>query len=252
MSSSNSQGETKALLDTGVVSTAAAGGANFFNQAAQTIQQAQKEGPLTFRILGFLGGLAMIVSNGLAILERFFSFSFARSLMAVYGVIFGVIIVFMDAPFPIICSQKIQTGIHSYAKFLDYTWGRGLFFFFVGTLQVSNVNMLDWAVGGFMIFVGVVAMGVGMATANQMRLVRFAVKDESTLKQKWKEHDANGDGSLDVKELTAFVNDAGVTMTRNEIAAFYLALDKNFDQRIAYEEFYAWWTRESDHSSRVV
>jgi hypothetical protein len=84
--------------------------------------------------------------------------------------------------------------------------------------------MLDWAVGGFMIFVGVVAMGVGMATANQMRLVRFAVKDETTLKEKWKEHDANGDGSLDVKELTAFVNDAGVTMTRNEIAAFYLAL----------------------------
>jgi hypothetical protein len=152
----------------------------------------------------------------------------------------------------------------------------------IGTLQVSNVNMLDWAVGGFMIFVGVVAMGVGMATANQMRLVRFAVKDESTLKQKWEEHDANGDGSLDVKELTAFVNETGVTMTRNEIAAFYLAIgtslmlfsqwvsllyknfrftipfivpffvDKNFDQRIAYEEFYAWWTRESDHSSTVV
>jgi hypothetical protein len=112
MSHSDSKQETRALLDAGVVSTAATGGANFFNHAAQTIQQAQTEGPLTFRILGFLGGLAMIVSNGLAILERFFSFSFARSLMAVYGVIFGVIIVFMDAPFPIICSQKIQTGIH--------------------------------------------------------------------------------------------------------------------------------------------
>lgn len=93
-----------------------------------------------------------------------------------------------------------------------------------GTLQVSNVNMLDWAVGGYMIFVGVVAMGVGIATARQMRLLRFAVKDETTMKRKWHEHDTNGDGALDVKELTNFVNDAGVAMSRNEIAAAFLAL----------------------------
>ena len=75
-----------------------------------------------------------------------------------------------------------------------------------------------------MIFVGVVAVGVGTATANQMRLLRFAVQDEATMKQKWQEHDINGDGTLDVKELTAFVKDAGVSMSRNEIAATYLAL----------------------------
>lgn len=116
MTSSNSGGETKRLLDSGVVSAVATTGANFVNNAAQTLQQERKEGPLTFRVMGFLGGLAMIVSNGLAILERFFSFNFARSLIAIYGVIFGVIIVFMDTPFPIIFSQKIQTGIHCKLK----------------------------------------------------------------------------------------------------------------------------------------
>lgn len=94
----------------------------------------------------------------------------------------------------------------------------------VGTLQVSNFNILDWAVGGFMMFVGVLAMGVGLATARQMRLLRFAMKDEATMKQKWQEHDLNADGFLDIKELTAFVSDAGVNMSRNEIAAAFLAL----------------------------
>ena len=108
----NSKGESKKLIDSAVVSTVAATGSDFIHHAAQTIQKAQQDGPLTFRMMGFLGGLAMIVSNAFAIFERFFSFNFAQSLIAIYGVLFGVIIVLMDAPFPIIFSQKLQTGIH--------------------------------------------------------------------------------------------------------------------------------------------
>ena len=233
--------ENQPLLSSSAVSAAASTGASFVNAGAEKIQAARREGPLTFRMLGFLGGLAMIISNGLSILERFFSFNFAGCLLAVYGVFFGVIIVLMDAPMPVICASRVQNGIRFYFKFLEYTWGRGALFFFVGTLQASNWNMLDWAVGGFMIFVGVTAIGVGMGTARQMRLLKFSVKDEPALKAKWAEHDADGNGTLDVKELTAFSEDAGVSMTRNEVAAAFLALDKNFDQKISYEEFYMWW-----------
>ena len=93
-----------------------------------------------------------------------------------------------------------------------------------------------------MMFTGATAIGVGIAAARDLRLLKFAVKDENMLKAKWKEHDADGSGKLDIKELTQFVADAGVDMSRNEIAASFLALDKNFDDCIAYEEFYSWWT----------
>lgn len=59
-----------------------------------------------------------------------------------------------------------------------------------------------------------------------MRLLRFSVKDEQQLKDMWREYDADGNGTLDVKELTAFVNAAGVNMSRNEIAATFLALGR--------------------------
>ena len=74
-----------------------------------------------------------------------------------------------------------------------------------------------------------------------MRLLKFSIKNETQLKEKWIEHDKNHNGSLDVKELTAFIRDAGVDMSRNEVAAAFLALDKNFDDQITYEELYYWW-----------
>ena len=212
------------LISSQAATAAATSGVSFLNAASAKINQARAEGPLTFRMLGFIGGLAMIVSNGLAILERFFSFNFAGALIAIYGVFFGVIIVMLEGPVP--CKERMQGGIRFYAKFLEFTWGRGALYFFVGTLQVSNVNMLDWVVGGFMIFVGVTAIGVGIAAARNLRLLKFSIADEANLKQKFLAHDTDNSGKLDVKELTAFVRDSGLEMNRNEIAATFLALGK--------------------------
>jgi COPI associated protein len=217
---------TTPLLSPQTASAAAVTGAGLINAATSQIQKAQAEGPFTFRMLGFIGGLAMIVSNGLAVLDRFFSFNFAGAMIAVYGVCFGIIIALLEGPFPF--KERIQGGIRFHAKFLEFTWGRGALYFFVGTLQVSNWNMLDWAVGGFMIFVGITAIGAGIATARDLKLLKFSLADEAKLKEKFAAHDENGDGKLDVKEVTAFVRDSGIEMNRNEIAALFLALGMCF------------------------
>mmetsp|Transcript_1509 Transcript_1509/g.2109 ORF Transcript_1509/g.2109 Transcript_1509/m.2109 type:complete len:253 (-) Transcript_1509:286-1044(-) len=240
MSYQNGNGESGPLLDQQTAAVAAIEGAKFVNASADKIKAARAEGPLTFRMLGFLGGLAMVFSNGIAILDRFFSFNYSGFIIAVYGVVFGLIITSLEAPGP--CSRFLTKGIRFYAKFLEHTWGRGLLYFFCGSLQLSNWNMLDWAVGGFMMFVGVTAIGVGIAAARDLRLVKFSIKDEVQLKQAWDDHDVDKNGKLDVKELTAFVADTGVDMTRNEIAAAFLALDRNFDDQITYEEIYYWWS----------
>lgn len=169
-------------------------------------------------------------------------------MIAVYGIIFGVIITMLEAPGP--CSQKLQSGIRYHAKFLEFVWGRGALYFFVGSLQFANWNMLDWAVGGLMMFTGATAIGVGIAASRDLKLLKFSIKDEATLKAKWAQHDVDNSGHLDVKELTEFVNDADVPMSRNEIAATYLALDKNFDEKISYEEFYAWWMAADAYGSQ--
>lgn len=52
----------------------------------------------------------------------------------------GIIITTIEVPGP--CARKIDSGIRYYAKFLEFTWGRGALYFFVGSLQASNWNML--------------------------------------------------------------------------------------------------------------
>jgi EF-hand domain pair len=138
-------------------------------------------------------------------------------------------------------SGNVNASIRYYCKFLEYTWGRGVFFFFVGSLQFTNFNMLDWAVGGCMMFVGITAIIAGLATARDLKLLKFSIKSEEDLKQKWARYDADGNGALDIKELSLFVRESGINMTRNEIASTYMTLDKNFDDRLTYEEFYMWW-----------
>lgn len=138
-------------------------------------------------------------------------------------------------------SGNVNASIRFYCKFLEYTWGRGVFFFFVGSLQFTNFNMLDWAVGGYMMFVGVTAIIAGIATARDLKLLKFSIKSEDDLKQKWEQYDADGNGVLDVKELSIFVRESGINMTKNEIASTYMTLDKNFDEKLTYEEFYMWW-----------
>jgi hypothetical protein len=139
---------------------------------------------------------------------------------------------------------RMHAGVRWYAKFLEFTWGRGVLYFYVGSLQATNYNILDWAVGGFMMFAGVTAIFAGIATAKDLRRFKYTIVNEHDLKEKWSKYDADGNGSLDAKELTQFVKESGVQMTRNEIASAFLVLDKNFDDKISYEEFYFWWMGE--------
>jgi hypothetical protein len=83
--------EDTPLLDANMASSAAMAGASVFNQAAEKFKKAKSDGPLTFRMLGFVGGWAMIVSNGLGIVDRFFSFNFPGALIAFWLVLFGVL-----------------------------------------------------------------------------------------------------------------------------------------------------------------
>jgi hypothetical protein len=95
------------------------------------------------------------------------------------------------------------------------------FFGHIAYIQFQHTR--DWAVAGWMVFVVVTAIWVGISTNCQLRLLKFSILSKEDLKQKWKEFDEE------------------CAMSRNEIAAAFIALDRNFDEKIAFEEFYMWW-----------
>jgi hypothetical protein len=109
------------LLDANTAASAAMVGASAINQAAEKYKKAKFDGPLTFRMLGFLGGWAMIVSNGLGIVDRFFSFNFTGSLIAFWEVLFGVLSKF-NVTWRLYLRKQNCTGemltIHSLSQFV--------------------------------------------------------------------------------------------------------------------------------------
>jgi hypothetical protein len=240
--------ESSSLIDSTTAAAATVAGVGMVNASTEQFKKALAEGPITFRVMAFIGGLAMIVSNGIAILNRIFSFQFAGAMIAMYGVIFGVVISVLEGPMS--SSKRIQASIRYYAKFLKFTWGRGALYIFVASLQISNFNILDWAVGGWMMFVGITAMYVGISTSRQLKVLKFSAKSEEDLRDEWKEADADGNDTLDIKELTQFTKKARLQMSPNAIAAAFLAFDHDFDERISFEEFCMWWQEDGADGAR--
>lgn len=157
------------------------------NETVQKIQRLNESAPYSFRVLGLVGGIAMLVSNSLAIFGRILTLNFTAAIISVYCAIFGTIIILLEADtiteagtWP--DGRRLQEGIRFYCKFLEYSWGRGLLYFFVGTLQSANWNLIDWIVGRFMMFVGISACASGIKTAQDLRRLRVKIRNERDLK----------------------------------------------------------------------
>ena len=58
---------------------------------------------------------------------------------------------------------------------------------------------------------------------------------------KW---DTDGSGFIDAEELTEMVYDQGYFLTKEEVEAAVVLLDKNGSGKIEYAEFKEWWAKE--------
>ena len=79
--------ETDPLLTKENAAAVADASTRFVKESANKI----KTGVWSFRTLGLIGGLAMILTNGMAILGRIIQFKFSAILISVYCLFAGVI-----------------------------------------------------------------------------------------------------------------------------------------------------------------
>ena len=227
-------------------------GVGMVHETVNKIKTLNQSAPYSFRVLGLVGGVAMIASNSLMIVGRLLTFNLTGAVIAFYCFVFGIIIVLLEAdhdtitcPNSILDGRRLQEGVRFYAKFLEYTWGRGVLYFFVGTLQFANWDLMDWIVGGWMMAVGAMACAAGVKTAHDLRRLRLTIRNERDLKEKFKKYDKHNHGYWGIKELSEFIADSGLVMSQNEVVSAYMALNKNFDDKLRYEELVDWWTRPS-------
>jgi hypothetical protein len=147
------------------------------------------------------------------------------------------------------CTDRWQKDLHEYAKFLSFTWGRGLFYTFAGSLMLGQGGLLDVIVGGFVTFVGITSIIAGKSASMKLTDMRRTLGSESAVRAKFEEMDKDDSGGLESSELAMLCASLGSPLDHHELAAALTLLDSNSDGEISFDEFYSWWSGWSTDGS---
>jgi len=215
------------------------------------VRKVAEDGPLSFRVLAFLGGAIMMVTSVLSVLSDVFTFSIMSSLISLYTFILGLFIIVLEGKMfmPIRSVGAYQQQLFSMAKFLQYVWGRGMLYIFAGTLQLSQMNFLNIISGVYICFVGIISLLVGHSTSSKLIQLRTSITDEAVLQQKFKEHDKDEDNALNLLEFQSFITDLGLEMDHNELVAAFNEIDFSDTGKVSLNDFTGWWCEKGSNES---
>jgi uncharacterized membrane protein HdeD (DUF308 family) len=221
----------------------------FTKEKALELKKEAQDGDHSLRFLALIGGLACVVVGLLELISRFMRLDVVGSLIDLYIVILGLIVIILEGKNMLLSAQFVER-IHKYALFLKFLWGRGALYFVIGTLQLYQIDLLNLISGGWMCFVGVLYILVGRRTANKLKSLKKNIYSEHTLRTKYHEANIEGDG-LNLSQFRGLCFNLGLDLTRRETeAAFDYISRKSSGEKLCYEDFQAWWN-ESDVDERI-
>lgn len=210
-------------------------------QKAIELHARATNGSTSVKTMAFIGGAAMCVTSLMDVSANFLSLSFVNMLLSIYTSVFGVLICVLEAK-EFALPATYGKMIEEYAKFLQFVWGRGCLYFFVGSLQLSHFSFIDIVVGGLMCFVGVIYVLVGRSTALKLKELRESVHSEEDIRTLFDEVDVEHKGSLNREQFTYFMDKLGVAyLTHSEITTAYFLIDQDDSGDITCDNFMLWW-----------
>mmetsp|Transcript_6757 Transcript_6757/g.13173 ORF Transcript_6757/g.13173 Transcript_6757/m.13173 type:complete len:257 (-) Transcript_6757:793-1563(-) len=219
----------------------AAEAAGYVKSKGNEIIEMAEAGPLPLRVLAFLGGIAMIAASIIDAVRGMWHLDVIHVMVSVYVCLFGALICVLEgAQFLPSRVTSVQGSLYNNARFLRFSWGRGLLFFFAGSLQFSHWSMLNCIVGTLMMLLGIVSILTGRRAANKLGDLRRAIPDESALQRQFTAH-VSVDGFLDLENFTNLVGSVGLQFGQNETEAAFAAIDKDNDGQISYEDMKEWY-----------
>ena len=207
------------------------------------LKQQTQDGDFSIKMLGFIGGVLLLVIASLEIVHKAVQLNVAGVFVELYTVILGAIVFILEGKQMILTSSVI-TKLHKYALFLKYLWGRGTLYFIAGTLQLTQFDLLNYIAGVYMCMLGVLYIFIGQRTASKLRSLKSSMISEYTLRTNFQEAASTtkiNDGRLDRIQFRTLTQSLGMDMTRRETEAAFYYIPKEDSEKLTYEEFVTWW-----------
>lgn len=218
---------------------------DFATQQAGEFRRNLDEGSMSLRLMALLGGVGMIVVSSLGILGDVITFRWVAVIFQVYALAFGCLMLVLESGQQLSCFKKLETGLYKHASFLRYVWGRGLIYFFAGTLMISLGDFFDLVVGLYVCLVGLIFFVVGRTAVKKLSDLRRSALPTSDLQEKFAMADTDGKGSLNLDQFRHLINGLGMDLTKREVESTFVLFGVN---RITYEQFMQWWNDEAIES----
>jgi hypothetical protein len=204
--------------------------------------EAAKRGDVSIRALALFGGVAMVVTGLLGLLGRFVTLHWLSMLMDAYLTVLGVLVIFLEGKRYANLPKAADGMLKKYAFFLDFIWGRGCLYFFIGSLQMAQASIVDITVGAYMCFVGVTYVVSGRRTAKKLEGLRKNLFSEAELRRKFEAADVENRGSLTCDQFQNMLRQFGIVLNMTEVESAFLSIEKVEEERICFAQFVHWWT----------
>ena len=209
-------------------------------QTAMDVQKNLSEGNWSLRLLAMLGGLAMIAVSSLSFIGHILQLNWITAIFDIYTFSLGIIIVILESGRKLSFFSKLENNLYKNALFLKYVWGRGIIYFVAGTLQISKLSLVDFAVGSFVCFVGIMYIVIGRQAAKKLANYRSSITPEQ-LQVAFAEADTDGVGSLTMVQFRQLTISLRLDLSKKEAEAAFLQIDNSLTGRLTYESVQMWW-----------
>lgn len=209
------------------------------DQITQLIKQAESS-DWTWKILGMLGGVAMICAGSMTFTQEIQKFNGFAGIFDLYIIFFGVLTMGLEFKDEIL-SQSWRNTLKVDAKFMYKPFGRAVLYVFFGVLLLSQQPVMYICTGLYLVGVG--ALVIYAAQLNQQEIEAFKAKKKSyaELKEHYEKADKNKEG-LTVNELAKVVcGFEGNSMSQSEMTSALMILDKKNTGKVTFEDFARWY-----------
>lgn len=222
---------------------------SFANERIEELKQNLNEGNFGLRILVLLGALAMIITSIAGIVSDAYLIDAIAVIIDVYAFILAVTMIILEYGNQLSFFAAVEGSLYKNARFLKFVWGRGLFYFFAGTLELSRRHFMNIFVGTYVSVLGLAFIIVGRSAANKLADARRSAFSSEELESKYQQADVEALG-LSREQFGVFIGLLGMDLSRREVETTFFQLD--IDGRVPFDAILNWWNTNATEDFSVV
>lgn len=223
---------------------------SFARERAGELKQSVLEGNWSLRILVLLGALAMMTTSFIGLISDVYRIDTISAIIDIYCILLAVLMIILEYGYQLSFFAAIQPSLYKNALFLKFVWGRGLFYFVAGTIEISQRHYMNIGVGSYVCLLGFAFAIIGRSAAQKLADARRATFTAEQLREKFGESDEEMKGSLDMNQFAGFIKLLGMDMNRREVETTFLQLEE--DGRITFDVIMEWWNTEATENYSVA